>query len=93
MDSGKLILGVLASFAVGATLGVLFAPDKGSSTRKKISKKRDDYVQEIGDKYNAFVETVTKKIDALKSDASHLVDNGKAKAEALEAKVSAAVNK
>ena len=30
MDSGKLVLGVLAGLAIGATLGILFAPDKGS---------------------------------------------------------------
>ena len=38
MGSGKVLLGVLAGVAVGATLGILFAPDKGSETRKKISQ-------------------------------------------------------
>ena len=38
MSTGKIVVGVLAGVAVGALLGVLFAPDKGSETRKKISK-------------------------------------------------------
>jgi gas vesicle protein len=32
MSKGKVILGVLAGVAVGAMLGVLFAPDKGWNT-------------------------------------------------------------
>ena len=39
MNSGKVVLGVLAGLAAGAALGILFAPDKGTATRKKISKK------------------------------------------------------
>ena len=36
MKAGKVFLGVLAGVAAGAVLGILFAPDKGSKTRKKI---------------------------------------------------------
>lgn len=37
MDTkGKIAIAALAGAAVGATLGILFAPAKGSETRKKI---------------------------------------------------------
>ena len=39
MGTGKILLGVLAGVAAGATLGILFAPAKGSKTRKKIIEK------------------------------------------------------
>ena len=35
-DSSNTILGILAGTAIGAALGILFAPDKGSSTRRKL---------------------------------------------------------
>ncbi|MDZ4682562.1 MAG: YtxH domain-containing protein [Saprospiraceae bacterium] len=90
MDSGKAVLGILAGFAIGATLGVLFAPDKGTSTRKKITQKSDDYINELSTKFNTMVDGVTKKFETLKTDATHMIENGKAKADALEAKVMAA---
>ena len=36
MKQGQIVLGVLAGIAAGAVLGILFAPDKGTITRKKI---------------------------------------------------------
>ena len=46
MSSGKVLLGVLTGVAVGALLGVLFAPDKGWNTRKRISKKGEDFADD-----------------------------------------------
>jgi gas vesicle protein len=50
MNTGKTMLAVLASLAAGAAIGVLFAPDKGSDTRKKISKKGENLADALGDK-------------------------------------------
>jgi gas vesicle protein len=50
MNTGKTMLAVLASLAAGAAIGVLFAPDKGSDTRKKISKKGKNLANTAGDK-------------------------------------------
>lgn len=70
MDSTKLVLGVLAGVAVGATLGILFAPDKGSETRRKLAGKGGEYIDQIEDKFNDFIDTVTAKLDDLKEEAS-----------------------
>ena len=68
MNSGKVVLGVLAGVAVGAALGVLFAPDKGCETRKKISKKSEDVMDEIAEKFNELLNNLTEKIDTVKEE-------------------------
>ena len=77
MSSGKILLGVLAGIAVGATLGILFAPDKGSSTRRKIAQKSDEYADELGEKFNEFISSVTEKFEAMKEEAARMYKSGK----------------
>jgi gas vesicle protein len=81
MDTGKVVLSVLAGIATGALLGVLFAPDKGSETRKKIAKKGSDAMDEIKDKYDEILKTITDKLDQTKEEASNLFEQGESKSE------------
>jgi gas vesicle protein len=91
MGSGKVLLGVLAGVAVGATLGILFAPDKGSVTRKKISAKSDDYAEELEEKFNQFIEGITKQFEAVKEEAANLAESGKHTAEETASQIATAV--
>jgi gas vesicle protein len=79
MNSGKIILGVLAGAAIGATLGILFAPGKGSSVRKKISKKREQFTEGMEEKFDKFVDSVTEKFETVKDEAIRMGGNGKQK--------------
>ena len=63
MKSGNVLLGVLAGIAVGAVIGILFAPDKGSVTRKKVSEIGDEYADELKEKFNDFVENMSQKCE------------------------------
>lgn len=66
MTNGKAILAVLAGVAAGAALGVLFAPDKGFDTRKKISRKGEDLADALNDKidekFDELLAAVTGKV-------------------------------
>jgi len=79
MESGKVLLGVLAGVAGGALLGILFAPEKGSRTRKKIMRKGEDYADIIKDKVDELVETITDKYEDLKGETESISAKGKAK--------------
>jgi len=70
MTTGKVLLGVLAGVAAGAILGILFAPDKGSVTRKKISKKSKDYADAVKDKFNNIVEGASDKFSKMSESIS-----------------------
>jgi gas vesicle protein len=84
MSSGKVLLGVLTGAAVGAALGILFAPDKGTETRRKIAEKSNEYADGLGDKFTEFVEAMTQKFESLRDQALHIVENGKQTAQELE---------
>jgi len=79
MNTGKVLLTFLAGIAAGALLGVLFAPDKGSETRKKISGKGKDYADDLTEKFNEFLAGVKEKYSDVKEDVSEPVSNAKAK--------------
>jgi gas vesicle protein len=79
-DNGKIVTGVLLGAAVGAVLGVLFAPDKGSETRKKISKGFQDKLEEGKEALNSLKDQALEKAEDLKNKAYGKVEDLKDKA-------------
>lgn len=74
MSTGKVLLGVLAGAATGALLGVLFAPHKGSVTRKKISRTTGNYADGVKDKINELLEDITEKFEKVKEDVTEFAE-------------------
>jgi gas vesicle protein len=79
MNTGKVLLGVLAGVATGALLGILFAPEKGTKTRRKIMESGDDYVDELKSKFDDLVNSISHKFESSKKDAEMMLANGKSK--------------
>ena len=84
MDNGKNVGGVLLAFlaggVVGAAVGLLLAPSSGVETRRKIKATSLD----TRDK-------ALEKVDAVKSEATHLVERGREKAVEVKKQIQSAV--
>jgi gas vesicle protein len=67
-NSGNVVLALLAGAAIGAGFGVLYAPEKGSKTRKMIKRKAtetgDDLVHKIMDAKDQLSLSAAKKREA-----------------------------
>jgi gas vesicle protein len=79
MNKGKVALGILAAIAAGAVVGILFAPDKGSITRRKIANKGKRYADDVKEKYNDIVDSVVEKIESLKQSSEEMISSAKGK--------------
>lgn len=79
-----LLLGATVGGIVGAALGILFAPDKGNETRKKLLAKGGDLSGNIKDKFIDFVEEVKKEAGSAKGKLDEAIGNGIAKIEKLK---------
>ena len=74
----NIFLGIVTAAAVGAVIGLLFAPDEGNNTRKKIKKKTNSLASEL-------IDALERSKDKASEVAGNLRDKGqKYKNEAID---------
>ncbi|MBK8787077.1 MAG: YtxH domain-containing protein [Chitinophagaceae bacterium] len=83
-NTGKLMGAIMIGAAIGGALGILFAPDKGSETRRKISKKGNDLTDAVKEKFDAIVDKFKKEVEDVKEQANDFAENGKSTIERLK---------
>jgi gas vesicle protein len=64
----SLVAGIAAGAAAGAAMGILYAPDKGEETRRKLSQKGEE-----------LKDNLKQKFEGVKEDAADLLEKGKSK--------------
>ena len=69
------LLGLAAGSAIGVGLGILFAPDKGKNTRKKIKNSLSDKVEELKEQLESLTKNLRQKSLEIKGSLEEKVDN------------------
>jgi len=84
MKSGKLLAGILAGFAAGAVIGMLFAPEKGANTRRKIMKKGEGYADDLKERFEDFVDSLNEKYESAMQKKESILPDGQLKPEDIK---------
>lgn len=80
----------LVGLALGAIAGILFAPESGEDTRKKLGDKSKELADDLYDKFDDFKDSMTdvledikqgtaETLETVKKSASELIEEVKAK--------------
>ena len=70
----NVVLGLAVGTAIGVGLGILFAPDEGKNTRKKIKDSLRDKSDEFKEQLDNLTESVREKSLELKGSLEEKID-------------------
>jgi gas vesicle protein len=85
-NTGNKFLGLLAGTAIGTTLGILFAPDKGANTRRKIAEQAENTKNsltesahelkgKLASKLRVGERTLEERVESIVSDVSYKTED------------------
>lgn len=99
-DSGKILTALFVGAAAGAAVGLLFAPDKGSETRRRLAGAAQDLADEASNRLaegKSALKNVRDRIsngaEELRDKAENRIDSLKNKAQDLAGDASNAANR
>lgn len=81
MNSKKVLAGAVAGVAAGVLLGILFAPKKGSVTRKKIYQLGGEIGNLAKEKLNELLDGIIENLESTNDEVSESALMGKTKVE------------
>lgn len=81
MKTNKVISGVIGGIAIGAILGILFAPSSGKKTRKKIADKSKALKDNAKGDFDKLIQKIDEKYQSVSENANKFLHEGKSKIE------------
>lgn len=83
-NKSKIMLALLLGAAAGAVLGVLFAPDSGEKTRRKVKRWAEDLEDELSSVYEEGKETMEEMKKKAKDKAGEWADKTRETADGMK---------
>jgi gas vesicle protein len=74
-SSSKVFNALIIGAAVGAACGILFAPDKGSRTRRRLMRSAEDIKDNLKEKIKDEVGALKDKVEELEGLAENIIDD------------------
>jgi gas vesicle protein len=91
MKTSTIIINTLIASAVGVAIGMLFAPQKGSKTRRNISEKNQEYSDYLADKFGDFIDSVSHPLESVEEETKRLARKANERAKKVAYEVNAAM--
>lgn len=73
-NTGNVLLALVTGAAIGAGIGILYAPDEGKKTRKKIKTKVNDAKHDLTERLTHAKDELTKTADEKKEHFEHKLE-------------------
>ncbi|NNF19104.1 MAG: YtxH domain-containing protein [Flavobacteriaceae bacterium] len=73
-EGGNIVLALLTGAVIGAGIGILYAPDEGTATRKKIKKKVEDTSHDLSERISHAKDELTKTANQKKETFERRLD-------------------
>lgn len=86
-NNSKIIGALVIGAAAGAVLGILFAPEKGEDTRRKIASSAGDLSENLKDRINAGKDLIDELVSRITSSSEEFISQAKEQARQAQAKV------
>ena len=81
-----MLVGLVSGAALGAVVGMLFAPRKGKEIREKIGKTSENYINDAKSKFNEFSDNLNDKVESLKAKTKANMSDSKMEEKYYDAK-------